>query len=139
MNSFAPLKTAIVSTIFALSATINPAHSALTDEIKDNPLCDLNFLVTETLKDKSFLPSGIKASSAKWNLEIFTNAKTGTWVLLGQSKDPKVALPDELCQLAFGIKPYTQTSWYQQNFLIPPAKPTTKIANDKTQPQPRVN
>ena len=135
MNSFVPLKTALVSSIFALSALVTPAHSTLTDEIKDSPLCDLDFLVTETLRDKSFLPSGIKGSSAKWNLEIYTNSKTGAWVLLGQSKDPKVAPSDELCQLAFGIKPYTQTSWYQKIF----AKPATNVATDKTQPQPRVN
>lgn len=135
MNSFVPLKTALVSSIFALSALVTPAHSTLTDEIKDSPLCDLDFLVTETLRDKSFLPSGVKGSSAKWNLEIYTNSKTGAWVLLGQSKDPKVAPSDELCQLAFGIKPYTQTSWYQQIF----AKPATNVATDKTQPQPRVN
>lgn len=109
-------KIALVGSIFALSALLAPTHSALTDEIKDNPLCDLGFLVTETLQDKSFLPSGVKGSSAKWNLEIYTNSKTGAWVLLGQSKDPKVAPSDELCQLAFGIKPYTQTSWYRQIF-----------------------
>ncbi len=140
MNALSSLKTALISSAFALSAIMNPAHSAaLTEEIKEKPLCDLDFLVTDTLKDKSFLPSGIKGASAKWDLEIYTNAKTGAWVLLGKSKDPKVAPSDELCQLAFGLKPYTQTSWYQESFQTQPTKPATKVAIDKTQPKPSVN
>ncbi len=139
MNALSPLKSALVSSIFALSALMNPAHSAATEEIIEKPACDLDFLMTDTLKDKSYLPSGIKGSSTKWNMEIYIKASTGQWVLLGQSKDPKIAPADELCQLAFGRTPYTQTTWYQQSFLGPATKPTTKIANDKTQPQPRVN
>ncbi len=81
------------------------------------------------------MPSGIKASSDKWDMEIYTNAKTGRWKLMGISKDPKLAPADEICQLAWGGTPYTQTSWYQQIFT----KPATKVATEKTQPQPRVN
>ena len=62
MSSFTPLKTAFVSTIFAINALVNPAHSAPTEEIRDKPTCDLDFLVIDTLKDSSFLPTGIKGS-----------------------------------------------------------------------------
>ncbi len=137
MKSLVPLKTAFVSSIFALSALVNPAHSATTEEIRDKPTCDLDFLVKDTLKESSFVPSGIKASSSKWDMEIYTNLKTGRWKLMGVSKDPKIAPPDEICQLSWGGTPYTQTSWYQENFQTPPAKPATKATTDKTQPQPR--
>lgn len=139
MSSFTPLKTAFVSTIFAINALVNPAHSAPTEEIRDKPTCDLDFLVIDTLKDSSFLPTGIKASSDKWEMEIYTNSKTGRWRLMGVSKDPKIAPPDEVCQLAWGGTPYTQTSWYQQNFVSPATKPATKVLIDKTQPKPSVN
>lgn len=138
MNSFAPLKSALVSSIFAISALMNPALSATKpEEIREKPTCDLDFLMIDTLKDRSYLPTGIKGSSAKWNMEIYFNKEKNRWVLLGQSKDSSIP-EDERCTLAWGDTPYTQTTWYQQSFT-PAAKPPTSVAIDKTQPKPRFN
>ncbi len=139
MSSLTPLKTAFVSSLFAISALANPAHANPTEEIREKPVCDLDFLVVNTLKDSSFLPTGIKASSDKWDMEIYTNSKTGRWRLMGISKDSKVAPRDEVCQLAWGGTPYTETKWYQQNFQAPANNPAAKVAADKTQPKPSLN
>lgn len=138
MDAFKSIKAALLSSIFALSTLAPPAHSATTEEIRDKPICDLDFLMVDTMKDESFLPSGIKASSDKWDMEIYTNAKTGRWRLMGKSKDPKIATADEMCYLAGGSSPYTQTAWYQKIFM-PASKPATNVAIDKTKPKPSIN
>ena len=123
MNSFAPLKTALVSSVFALSAFVSHATASTLGELREKPICDLDFLITETLKDDSIVPTGLKASSEKWDMEIYSNGKSGEWVLVGKSKAPLAKGKNpELCQLAWGKAPYTQTSWYQQNFSSPATK-----------------
>lgn len=72
--------------------------------------------MADMLKDGLILPTGRKASNAQWDMEIYSKQSSGQWVLLGKSRDPKVAASDELCQLAFGKGAYTGTNWYRTNF-----------------------
>lgn len=131
------LKTTLISSIFAVNALSTPAFA--NDELSQKPSCDMNFLVTDSLRDHAgVVPTGEKASNKQWDMEIYANPKTGTWVLLGKSKDPK-ADSEELCYLAKGSSPYRQTAWYQANFKTPGGKPPTQVAQEGTGIKPRVN
>lgn len=132
MNAFTPLKSALVSSIFALSAFANPASAS--KEIRENPTCTFDFMIARIMERSFFSLIDIKASSPEWNMEIYTNPQTSEWSLIGQSKDPQ-ADPSDRCQLAWGNRdtPYTQTTWYKQYFQKP------SVAADETRPQPRVN
>lgn len=130
------LKTALVSSIFALNALSVQASGATHDTIIEKPICDMDFLVLNTLRVRNFLSTGLKASTPKYNMEIFAKAETGQWVLMGVSKDKKIARIGNICELAYGTDstPYTQTSWFQQNFIN-----KAKIGAEKTQPKSSVN
>lgn len=128
MSALTPLKTTLVSSLFAVSAVMNPAQ-ANTGELIETPLCDSDYLFEAGLKRKSFSPSGIKASTEKWDMEIYKQADTDRWRLMARSKDPKIARPNQICQLAWGRSAYTETSWYKQNFA-----PASKSGNKAPAP-----
>ena len=127
MSAVHALKTALVSSIFAVSALTQaaPPTADLAGLTTGKPICDLDFLVIDSIRDEhGEKPTGEKVSTQNWNMEIYANPQTGTWSLLGRSKDAKAA-SDEICYLATGKTSYKQASWYQSNF---PQKPATRIA-----------
>lgn len=82
------------------------------------PVCGFHKSIIKTLAVFSKeTPTGIKASNNKWDMEIYTNTETGTWTLVGKSKDPG-AKKFQLCHIALGVssQPYTQQKWYDLYF-----------------------
>lgn len=85
------------------------------DGLIEKPRCDLDFLIKNTLKGKhGIVPSGEKASTREWDMEVLYNPQNLLHVVVGRSKNPK-ADPEELCVLVEGIGPYKQSTWYQVN------------------------
>ena len=87
------------------------------DGMYKQPLCDYSFRITKPLAIMfEEVPTGIKASSDSWDMEIFANSKTGTWTLVGKSRDPS-ARSTQLCKLASSIeRPYTNELWFAKHF-----------------------
>ncbi len=88
------------------------------DGLYAEPVCDYEFRIKkqrETMLGE--VPTGITASSSKWEMEIYANSKTGTWTLVGKSKDPSARLKTTWCRLSSGIDtPHQQEKWFQSYF-----------------------
>jgi len=87
------------------------------DGMYRQPICDYSFRITKPLAIMfEEVATGIKASNEKWDMEIYANAKTGTWTLIGKSRDP-TARSTQLCKLASSIaRPYNNEVWFVTHF-----------------------
>ena len=87
------------------------------DGMYRQPICDYSFRITKSLAIMlEEVATGIKASNEKWDMEIYANAKTGTWTLIGKSRDP-TARSTQLCTLASSIaRPYNNEVWFVTHF-----------------------
>lgn len=85
--------------------------------MRTDPICSIGDSATRNFAKE--LPTGIKASSEKWRMEIYENADTGSWSLLGADR-AKLKLADTLerCTLARGTerRGYLETGWYRAYF-----------------------
>lgn len=101
-------------TVVAFTGAAHAAEKEVdANGIYKEPICDYAFRITKSLTTMvEELPTGLKASTDKWDMEIYANAKTGTWTLVGKSKDPS-ARSTHLCRLASSIeKTYTKEKWF---------------------------
>ena len=83
--------------------------------LRTDPICAVSDSATRILARQ--LPTGIKASSEKWRMEIYENAETGSWSLLGADR-ARMADTRQRCTLARGTerRGYLGTRWYQAYF-----------------------
>ena len=87
------------------------------DGIFKYPTCDYDFRIKKSLEVfLKELPTGIKASTDKWDMEIYADSKGGSWTLVGKSKDPG-ARSTHVCKLARSIDvPYANEKWFRTYF-----------------------
>jgi hypothetical protein len=63
------------------------------------------------------MPTGVKASSDRWEMEIFQNPETLSWTLVGKSLAPEDAHSSKLCRIAGAIGTmYSGEKWCQLYF-----------------------
>lgn len=93
------------------------AQSALIDEegFWTDPTCDTPAQLTERMKSSGKTPTGIKASTKDWDIEIYENSVNGAWTALGISKEAKYA---SACPLQSGSssKRYKDQLFYKRHF-----------------------
>lgn len=60
------------------------------------------------------LPTGVTASNDKWEMELYENAESGSWTLIGKSTATRVPPGGRYCMLARGdrARSYVDTKWY---------------------------
>lgn len=84
-----------------------------------SPRCDHAFRVKSAIKNFSKEdPTGIKAVSSQWDMEIYGSADSTHWTLVGSSKPPGPGFP-KLCWLARGTggsASYEQQPWFKAFF-----------------------
>lgn len=105
----------------AVAAFAGTAHA--NDEVDANglykePVCRRAVSIKSTLKTIAGQePTGITASNAKWDMEIYLDKAEGDWSLVAKDKSPD-APPRELCVIAKGMStsPYSQQKWYISDF-----------------------
>lgn len=105
------------------------------DGMYKQPICDYSFRITKPLATMlKEVPTGLKASNDKWDMEIYANTQTGTWTLVGKSKDP-AARSTQLCTLASSIdRPYNKEKWFVAYFPKPETAPKIATANQDMKP-----
>ena len=138
MSAVFSLKTALISTVLAASAFSGAAYAQEAERGPDGmfkePSCDYDFTIKRSLeKIGKKIPTGIKASNDKWDMEIYANPTNGAWTLVGKSKTSKTS---DLCKLASGTSsPYTQEKWFTSYF----GTAAPRIAGVPQDPKPNLN
>ncbi|GAA4340339.1 hypothetical protein GCM10023165_20260 [Variovorax defluvii] len=81
------------------------------------PVCDFGFRVKSALTNIAKQHStGVKATTAQWEMEVFNNPDSKSWTLVGKSKAPD-ASPNKLCRLSGGQQsPYDEQPWFKEYF-----------------------
>lgn len=103
--------------VFVFAACTGAAH-AYEKEIDASglykePICDYDFRIKKSLAilGEKF-PTGLKASTDRWDMEIYATKDNKAWTLIGKSKDPS-ARSTHLCRLASSFdKPYAKEKWF---------------------------
>lgn len=106
----------MLTSVLAVSAvTISaqagqPEYDAL--GLRSNPICtdkvDADDYFVEV---KGRKPTGLKAETDKWSLELYENKNDRSWVILATNTHaPKNE--DKVCVLAVGEGPYQHHEWY---------------------------
>lgn len=82
------------------------------------PVCDVGYRVKSLLTTiAKQAPTGIKARSDRWEMEIFQNPETLSWTLVGKSLALEDAHSSKLCRIAGAIgSTYSNEKWYQLYF-----------------------
>lgn len=147
MQSSSLLKVAFISAALLLSnsyaadSTATPQNVSVQKNdlgLSTNPNCGLGRDFKNALK--SFgkeISFGEKAQTEKWELEIFRNPETKTWVVLGKSLD-KSHPSYYLCVMANGKGDYTAQKWYQEFFAKKPL-PNNIATETVVTPKPKLN
>ncbi len=85
-----------------------------------SPICGTANAYRNANTRRGFILSSKKAQTPAWELELFTNASSRTWVLAGKYRDTSVwtATPSswELCELAQGDGDYREQKWFKAYF-----------------------
>lgn len=88
--------------------------------LRVSPICGTANAYRNANTRLGFVLSSKKAQTPVWELELFTNASSRTWVLAGKYRDTSVwtATPSswELCELAQGDGDYREQKWYGAYF-----------------------
>ncbi|MCP5272039.1 MAG: sel1 repeat family protein [Burkholderiaceae bacterium] len=94
-------------------AVFDPNDGVDAHGLRVSPFCSATYDVTlKTLKQD---PTGGKATNSRWELEIYANAKSGSWTVLGRSSDKTYPAYVE-CVLAKGTGDYRAEVWYKHHF-----------------------
>lgn len=107
------MKSAIVcSTLVASAFASSTALAGTRDHmgLDTDPSCGQMHIIKEAVLDEDQVTAtGRKASNDKWDIELYTNSKTGYWYLIGKEK----AKPDSklVCVLAHGDEPIAKQKW----------------------------
>jgi hypothetical protein len=119
MKTTHAMKTALVSTLLTasefLGATDAQEKETGPDGLYKDPICSFDFSIKRGLyKFLGEEPTGIKAASEQYQMEVYADPKDKSWTLVGKSINP-AAPSGELCMLIRGIgKPYDQEIWYHK-------------------------
>lgn len=120
-------KSGLAAAAFAIVAFALPVQAGEWERERDpasglfkEPDCRMGYSIKGDLKMLKQDPTGHKASNSKWDMEIYSNAQTNGWTLVGKSKAPEAASSSKLCRLASGRQtPYEKEKWYAQDFAKP--------------------
>ncbi|MEW6678627.1 MAG: tetratricopeptide repeat protein [Pseudomonadota bacterium] len=85
--------------------------------LRVSPFCSANYDIT--LKTLKQLATGIKATNARWDIEIYANTENGGWTVFGKSRDKTYPGYIE-CVLAKGKGDYRAEAWYRHAFTQQP-------------------
>jgi hypothetical protein len=82
------------------------------------PVCDIGYRVKSLLTNIARqMPTGLKASSSRWEMEIFQNPETLSWTLVGKSLAPEDAHSSKLCRIAGAMgTTYSNEKWFHLYF-----------------------
>jgi len=76
-----------------------------------SPICAFTTNATKIVAQQ--LPTGITASNDKWEMELYENAESGSWTLIGKSTATRAPPGGRYCSLAQGrARSYVDTKWY---------------------------
>lgn len=118
------IRTALLALVPALGATALSTQANEWERERDanglyrEPVCDFAFRVKSALANFSKqVPTGLTAANEKWEMEIYSNAETQSWTLVGKSKTSN-ASENKLCRLAGGpgTRPYSGEGWFAAYF-----------------------
>lgn len=81
------------------------------------PICDFGFRVKSALINIAKQnPTGVKATSTQWEMEVFNNPDSKSWTLVGKSRASN-ASPNKLCRLSSAQQsPYEEQPWFKEYF-----------------------
>lgn len=84
--------------------------------LRVSPICARTTNAIRILGEK--VPTGVTASSEKWELELYENSTSGGWSLIGKSKAEQAPPGGRYCTLASGdrAQSYAETRWYRSYF-----------------------
>lgn len=84
--------------------------------IRLTPICAFTTNGTKIIARQ--LPTGITASNDKWEMEVYENAESGSWTLIGKSTGTEVPPGGRYCMLAQGdrARGYRDSKWYAALF-----------------------
>ncbi len=84
--------------------------------IRVSPICAFTTNGTRIMAKQ--LPTGIVASNDKWEMELYENAESGSWTLIGKSTAARPPPGGKYCLLAQGseMRSYVGTKWYEAFF-----------------------
>lgn len=118
MAFLSPLMIISTFSVAAHAATSAPLREVDAEDLYKKPVCAYDAVVKKSLEIQlGEVPTGIKESNAKWDMEIYSNPQDGSWTLVGKNKTPEGNV-NKSCQLAKGLgnQPYTQKKWYRLYF-----------------------
>jgi hypothetical protein len=100
--------------VFAATTALAQTAALNADGFKENPRCSET--LRATLADEGVFPSGIKATSPRFDLEIYVRLKDGkqnvrNWALAGDNRK------GQLCLLGSStISSFTEKDWFKKWF-----------------------
>lgn len=106
---------ATVALLLIASTSNAQTNSLAKDEFDFNakPFC--NFGMAESvLQATGAKPTGLVAKKNGWDVEIFQNPETSSWVVLGRRITEDAS--KMLCLLDNGRRDYKKTKWYKEYF-----------------------
>ncbi len=98
------------------TAIWDPDDGVDTQGLRTHPICAWTTNAVKILAKR--LPTGIRASTEQWDLEVYENTETGGWTLIGKSKATQAPEGGRYCTLASGDQPrgYVGTPWHKAYF-----------------------
>ena len=115
---FAPFAMAL-STLAAGNSALAAEWERERDEIGfyKEPVCDYGFRVKSALVNiAKQVPTGLTATNAQWEMEVFNNPESKSWTLVGKSRAGD-ANPSKLCRISSGQQsPYEEQPWFKKYF-----------------------
>ncbi|MCM2344985.1 MAG: hypothetical protein NDJ24_10545 [Alphaproteobacteria bacterium] len=132
----------ILTSIFALSTVAFSAQAAQYEHdaygLRSNPTCmDTTDAEDYFVAVKGRSPSGLKAETDKWSLELYENKGNKSWVILAKDKRAPKS-DDKVCVLAIGEGPYQNYKWYT-NLLAKKPLPNNIATETVVTPKPKLN
>lgn len=114
----------LLTMTFSILAAGYPAQAAEWERDRDEiglykePVCDYGFRVKSALINiAKQAPTGITATNASWEMEVFNNPESKSWTLVGKSRAAADANSSKLCRLSSGQQsPYEEQPWFKKYF-----------------------
>lgn len=115
MSSLGFIKSTFIAATLAASALSASAAPKYDEQgLEQSPVC--SYALPEALLSlQKQKPTGEKAQTPKWNIEVYANKEKTSWTLVGVSRAPD-ADTDEMCPLARGLGDYKAERWHLAYF-----------------------
>lgn len=116
MNTLCRLIMPLLAAALAMPALGASAGKPVLDAygLEKDPLC--SYALPEALKAmQKQVPSGERAQTAGWKMEIYLSPDGRSWTLVGIRLGPEED-EDEMCPLSRGLGDYRTQKWYQAYF-----------------------